>query len=221
MRARHRHFNPRDIGPTMVLDSRYMTGTNGVAVDSWKNRANSSNNATSTGTQRPIFETNSLNGNSGVKFDGINDLLDWTGIQMRFGMCVFKASGNQPQYGSMWGNNGPNDNFSAQHYFSQAGDAWIDNAFGIPRWKDGTWQKNGVNFTATTAGSLTTNTDIVSILLTDNGGREVSKMCDRGNTARVVFGILYQYQISPNDTSLSVRRRLQHAAAYSFKIACS
>jgi len=221
MRARHRHFNPRDAGAGMALDSRYMTGTNGSGVSSWPNRANSSNNAEQASSSvQPIYETGSLHGNPGVKFDGTDDWLSWTtGIAMRFGLCLFKSSGTQNQYGSMWGpsSGGTGD---WQHLFG-ATNAWIDVAFANTSWINGAWRKNGVTFTASNTNTVSSNSDIISILKTNNSGNAVDRIRDRTFANRVIYGLLYQYQVFANEPSSSLIKRLQFSSAYSFKIACS
>ncbi|MBU6183308.1 MAG: hypothetical protein KGR46_10930 [Verrucomicrobia bacterium] len=220
MRARHRHFNPKDAGAGMALDSRFMTGTNGSGVSSWSNRANSSNNAAqSTVAEQPIYETGSLNGNPGVKFDNTDDWLSWvTAIQMRFGLCLFKSSGTQIEFGSMWGTS-DNSASGIQHLFGSS-NRWVSTSFSPTRWTNAVFRKNGSTFTATNANSVSSDADIISTLLEDNGGVGISRMRDRANN-RGIYGLLYQYQVFSNEPSSSLIKRLQFSSAYSFKIACS
>jgi hypothetical protein len=74
MRARHRHFNPRDAEALVALDSRYgFTLSDGDPVSTWEDRTNNNNDATQTSTARPTYETRELGGQPVITFDGSND----------------------------------------------------------------------------------------------------------------------------------------------------
>ena len=76
MRARHRHFNPRFAGADLVLDSRYLTQTDNTAVSIWVDRSGNGYNATqANATNQPTFRTGQQGGNGGVDFDGNNDFM--------------------------------------------------------------------------------------------------------------------------------------------------
>jgi hypothetical protein len=76
MRARHRHFNPRHAGADLVLDSRYIAQSNNTAVSTWADRSGNATDATqSNGANQPTFRTGQQGGNGGVDFDGSDDFL--------------------------------------------------------------------------------------------------------------------------------------------------
>lgn len=79
MRARHRHFNCAAAGATMCLDSRYgFSQADASAVSTWDDRTSTNNDGTqATSASRPTYETNELNGNPVVRFDGTNDFLSF------------------------------------------------------------------------------------------------------------------------------------------------
>ena len=68
MRARHRHFNYAALGASAVFDARFLALNNDDAVSTWTDRSSSANNATQTGSERPVFKTNQINGQPGVAF---------------------------------------------------------------------------------------------------------------------------------------------------------
>lgn len=80
MRARHRHFNARDIGARLVLDARYIGQSDNTAVSTWADRSGNGWDATqATGANRPTFRVNQFGEAGGVRFDGSNDSLGSTG----------------------------------------------------------------------------------------------------------------------------------------------
>lgn len=222
MRARHRHFNPRDIGATMALDSRFLFGlSNNDTVSSWTNRASSTNPAEqSSSADRPDYQTNSLNGNPAVtaiiESNGAPNFLTWTGIQMRSGMALISATQAQNIYAALWGSS-----VGIQHLFGGSG-RWLDTQFVNSRWTNATWQKDGSTFTATNTNTVDVNSaKIVSVVLADNGGDAVNQTRDRTQVARAPAARYYQYQIYPSELNDSTRKRIHHAAAFSFKISCN
>lgn len=74
MRARHRHFNPRDSGAIVVLDARFINGlSDSDAVSTWVDRSGNENSASqSTTTNKPLYKIGIQGGNPVVRFDGLN-----------------------------------------------------------------------------------------------------------------------------------------------------
>lgn len=68
MRARHRHFNYAAMGASAVYDARFLALADSDAVSSWTDRSASGNNATQTGSERPTFKANEFNGQPGIQF---------------------------------------------------------------------------------------------------------------------------------------------------------
>jgi len=71
-------FSPASIaGLQLWLDASQITGLNdGDAVGTWADLSGNGNDATqATGSKKPTFETNELNGRPVVRFDGVDDIL--------------------------------------------------------------------------------------------------------------------------------------------------
>ena len=71
-----------DATPVLHLDANMINGSNeygnpvdGGAVMSWQDRSGNNRNFTES-TNQPIYRTNTLLGNAGVEFDGVNDMLN-------------------------------------------------------------------------------------------------------------------------------------------------
>lgn len=81
MRARIRHFNARDAGAVLVLDSRFLSGlSNNSLVELWKDRTNNANDAVkyTPATTPPTYKTNVQGGQPGVQFNSVNALINTT-----------------------------------------------------------------------------------------------------------------------------------------------
>jgi hypothetical protein len=80
MSRRHRHLNARDLGAKLVLDARYIDQSDNTAVSTWADRSGNGYDATQTnGTFQPTFQTAEFGGNGVVRFDGSNDFLNANG----------------------------------------------------------------------------------------------------------------------------------------------
>ncbi len=77
MHRRARHFNARDAGAPLVLDSRFITGlTDGDPVSTWSDRSGNGHDATqATSGSKPTFLTAQQGGCPAVDFDGTADFL--------------------------------------------------------------------------------------------------------------------------------------------------
>ena len=76
MHRRNRHINPKHAGAYIAMDSRFISGlSNGSLVTTWTNRVGNFNFTISTDTNKPTYNTNQIAGNPGVNFDGSNDYL--------------------------------------------------------------------------------------------------------------------------------------------------
>ena len=79
MHRRARHLNARDAGATMVLDARFISGSDGDAIGTWSSRTSSTYDMTqSTASYKPLLKlgANGINGQATVLFDGTNDRMD-------------------------------------------------------------------------------------------------------------------------------------------------
>lgn len=79
MHRRARHLNARDAGATMVLDARFISGSDGDAIGTWSSRTSSTYDVTqATAANKPLLKlgANGINGQATVLFDGTNDRMD-------------------------------------------------------------------------------------------------------------------------------------------------
>jgi hypothetical protein len=70
MRARHRHFNPAHAGASVALDGRYgFSLSDGTEVATWEDRSANNNDATqATSALRPVYKTGIQGGQPVVRF---------------------------------------------------------------------------------------------------------------------------------------------------------
>lgn len=76
MHRRARHLNARDAGATMVLDARFVSGSDGDAIQTWASRTTSTYDVTqSTSSKRALLKlgANGINGQACIQFDGTDD----------------------------------------------------------------------------------------------------------------------------------------------------
>jgi len=78
MHRRARHFNARDAGASLVLDSRFITGlADGDPVSTWSDRSgNGYTIEQTTASSRPTLQVSGINGCAAVRFDGSDDFLN-------------------------------------------------------------------------------------------------------------------------------------------------
>jgi hypothetical protein len=231
MRARHRHFNAKSAGAVFVVDSRYITGlSDGNAVSTWSDRSGNGKDATMpTGANQPTYETAEQGGQPVVKFDGVNDFLETaspaTTVTNNWAMfsvakTLTRVSGGYSGHFQMGGDSGggqshrnANGNFGGLY----GGVAWLnDGPAKLDQWiiqsflrTSGTAQfwANGI----TTGTTFTQNPSTPAnrtFLATFTGVGTQQCEISTAVITNVAIGA-------------SLRKRIEHAAAYSFKIACS
>jgi hypothetical protein len=251
MRARQRHLNPAHAGAGIVLDSRFINQADGSSVITWTDRSPNGRNATqSTAASQPTFETNELNGNPVVSFDGSNDILSLTSVasdylnNVGYGAIVAVVKDRSPTTG---------DNDHQVMYFSRNGSA-SQFRFGL-----GT-RGGGLNVfragarrldaDAFTGASVTSNSNYNiltavgnfsdgTIALQVNNKQEASaNLPSSGNTSAtnsdaVAIGGVSGADFGDNpmnaalllafnaSLSAALLNRIHRSAAFSFKIACS
>lgn len=231
MRARHRHFNPRDAGATAAFDARYgIAVANDAGVDTWTNRVGSNNATQATGALQPTFKATGGNANSpALLFDGSADRLAHSiaalGAPSLF-MAVATRTGGA-DFSVVAGFMPPNTSNYSIIYARWSGANWglapsdsgqsILNAWRICSAKPAS--------TATSNSSTTMWTDGANET-TATGSRFAGDGDNRrffGSTGTDSFlaGSISQVIAIPADVGNPLRRRLEHAAAFSFKIACS
>jgi hypothetical protein len=224
MHRRARHFNARDAGATLVLDSRFITGlSDGDPVSTWSDRSGNGNDATGSGDTRPTFQAGEVGGQPAIEFDGSNDKLNITIslTQPTYALIVFNSTGTK-FYHRVWAESSNSMN--------------LDCASGI--FTDGLTIYAGAALVASTTTTTTLLADVEfngsSSTIRKNGTLIASGNAGSGSAAAIELGgatiagasQAFSGKMStviflPSSPSSAKAARLRHAAAYSFKIPCN
>jgi hypothetical protein len=225
MRARQRHFNARGFGANLVLDARFIDQSDNTAVTSWIDRSGNSNNADqSTVANQPTFQTNEINGNPVVQFDGAsipnNDFLnisnpielnnfEMIGIVNRAAsaqtvLLASDAASGSRTYVGIYGSLGACIQFENGAFTGLLTENTSENSiYGF---------NNSSFFKNLTKTNWSTARPNITARFARVGYRVAS-----GERLNGKIGSLF---IFPNLTESS-RKRVTHAAAFSFKISCN
>lgn len=250
MRRRHRHFNPRHAGATFAWDTRFDADSvaNNGTVGTWTDRG-SSTATQSDNTKKPLWKTGQLNGHPAVVFDGSNDFLETSSITSQtavFGLGVmkrnwatntasFRAFLQTASYGASAG----------IALFTTGGGAFNDwiaksmlahgNGYGTGRnprsstsdvsvYSDGSVHVASTQLNSTTADiwmdgvSIKRNGNTGSVPSTASAVR-IGGNASTGDWGDYSIGMAVYFKDSSPGNAL--QQRLEHAAAYSFKVACA
>jgi len=234
MRARHRHFNPKAAGATAAFDARYgIAVADGVGVDTWTNRVGANDATQSTSGNRPTFRaTGGKNNSPALEFNGTSNSFNHSisiSVAPNLIMAVAIRTGGAAS-STIAGFTPPNQaNFSAIYARAFAG---TTTNWGFAPSDSGQSILN--SWRICSAKPLSTATTNSSTVMWTDGANETTKTGNRfaGNaqerrqigcatTLDFLDGSLSQVVAIPADVGNPLRRRLEHAAAYSFKIACN
>lgn len=239
MRARHRHFNPRSIGASMVLDARAIAQSDNTAVSTWPDRSGNGYDATqATAANQPKFKASQFGGQPSVQFDGNDVLLFPSG-----GM----PKGNQPRTFVVVANQDNSSGIKA--FFYQGNSTAARNRLGL-RWNNDALQVEvDTGIVATGAVSNATSVKVVSYvyagttfhtgssifangisqsftttfadgaLNTQDASRSVGARIQ--TTDQYLTGNISIVIAVAQNLETSLLRRIEQHVAYSFKIACS
>ena len=232
MRARNRHFNPKSAGATAAFDARYgISASDGVGVEIWENRVGINNATQTTEGERPTFRANGGNNNSAaLEFDGTNDYLNHSiGITVAPSLFVAVATRTGGSaYSVIAGFNPPyTANFNAM-YARNSGNDWVFAPTDSGQSILNTWRicVAKPDSTATSNSSTTVWTDGANET-TNTGSRYQGDYGDRRNIGSsldgldLLHGAISQIVAIPADVGNPLRKRLEHHAAFSFKITCN
>lgn len=235
MRARHRHFNPRDAGATAAFDARYgISVSSGSGVDTWVNRSGSNDATQGAPSAQPIYRaTGGPNGLEAVEFDGNDDhLIHFVSLTVapNLMMAVAARTGGAG-FSTIVGFCPPNTaNFNIM--YSSGYGAGSAN-WGVVPTDSGQSILN--SWKILSAKPLSTATSNSSTTVWTDGSNEVTSTGSRYGgdvTNRRYIGEILPIQAPlvgsvslvtaiPKDVESPLRRRLEHAASYSFKIPCA
>lgn len=235
MRARHRHFNPRDAGATAAFDARYgIAVANDAGVDTWSNRTGSNNATQSNETKRPAFKsTGGNNSTPALLFDGIADALThsiaalgapslFVALAQRTGGAAFAPVAsfmppNTSNYSTMYSTGYGTGSVNWGHVPVNSGQSILN-----------TWRILSAKpaSTATSNSSTTVWTDGANETTTTGsryGGDAENRRALGSSTGNTDFfaGSMSVVIAIPADVGNPLRKRIEHATAYSFKISCN
>ncbi len=244
MRARHRHLNQRDAAGVLVLDSRRISGlSDGGAVSQWNDASRSGWNVTQgTAALRPIYKTAIQGGSPVVRFDGASatnagDRLissSVTASQTFSFVTVFQVSSSDTSgavvfdsYNSTqcvlyrgYALDGPNK--FVMNYGITSTPSRFQFADSNTSWNVAAGQFSGDTSFAALSGTKTVTTTTGGT----NGLSGISVGQIRGNPTPVIGdyslnGDIGLVAIIAGALPDPLRKRLEHAAALSFKISCN
>ena len=237
MRARHRHFNPAHAGAAVVLDGRYgFAIADGTAVETWEDRSANNNDATqATSASRPIYKTGIQGGQPVVRFSGGQHISGANTITNNVitTVCAFKINSASQAYARVvtTSKNGAIDSASTsipipilRNNGGNNVSSWRNNAdranistTNVDTWHhfcstfDGTNCVNRLNESTSATSASTGNFDINQYRM----GIGFLGGSDR------LDGDIANVSIFNAALSGSLRKRLQFASAFSFKVSCN
>jgi hypothetical protein len=243
MRARHRHFSYKAAGASLALDTRYIHGvSDGTTVQTWSDKSgNSRDAAQATAASRATYKTAIQGGNGVLRFDG-GDFYNapfTTGTAYSL-YCVYKRSGsssnafNNVTFVASAGIDGDGTSTGRRYQLTYTDTpAFASNTNAVANATMNITRNDNWNIHSVTApvGSGTAR-----YLLNEASEQTVDVSGAAGITSGTVrmsvaarswindfsligdMGLLVAYESAH---SASLRRRLNHHAAYSFKISCN
>jgi len=242
MRARHRHFNARHAGADLVLDARFIDQADNTAVSAWPDRSANNHTIEQTASgSRPTFKLAQMNGNPVVQFDGSDDFLNGGDILDMLSnnltmLCVAKRisgaagslcgksrfAGSLGRYTFIRDNNAmvaifhdqsprvaqAADTSTSPRIYTQAANRGAT----MTLFFDGQQQAQNTDLSGTTSYDTTDEFFVGAYQSTEGTTPPRAPYYHNGDIAQVV--VLFSF-------NTPLRKRLEHAAAYSFKISCN
>lgn len=244
MRARHRHFKHGSAGASLALDTRNIhTVSDNTTVQTWTDASGNGRDATqATAANRPTYRTAIQGGNGILRFDGgdhyVSTFLQGTAYSL---YCIYKRTGSSV---NAFNNSTfviaagvANQTAASGRRYSLSYDDVSGGQFGIAsnatggsmsQARDNNWNVHSVT---APIGSGTAR-----YLINGGNGQSADVSSLSGVTTGTVrmaigahswglgfqfngdMGLLATYEAAH---SASLRRRIEHAAAYSFKVSCN
>ena len=227
MRARHRHFNPKDAGAIAAYDARFISGlSDGDNVSTWVSRTGSNDAAQATVGKQPNYETNEINGQPVVNFTPANSDEFEINISVPSSATVVAV-----QRRSTTGIRTINFGTTTSNVYALWWDT--DNVIYLS-WSTGAFNTFSPAQTGTGARIITsTKNGTTSSQVYLNGATfraAIAPAASSGSFTRIGrSGVAGAYSNGAMGSACLIdafvsdglRKRLEHAAAFSFKIACN
>lgn len=225
MRARQRHFNPKNLGATLAFDSRFLSYNDNDLVDSWADRV-AGVSYTATGTWRPTFKT-SVSGGSPMVLSSASKRLSGNST-------VYLPTLNANLYTFLFLGSGDNTSgdrvvmairgalgYEFLIYWNGSSSYWaFRNGSNGKRWTRPS--ANTVAIESFLNGTPYINGLAVSYTSHTHGGSEnTNTICNIGVADASHRGYIGQLIIVNNQLTLSQLKRMTFSGAVAFKIPCS
>lgn len=229
MRARHRHLKSKSLGATVCLDARYVSASNGDSVQTWSDQSgNSRDAAQATSASRPTFVTSASGGQPALNFNA----------QVMSFASTIPSTRPVSIIAVQWKNASGARIVSLSNETARGINS---NTYAATDWSDGTIYATGRgirggsfgagNFTsATIFSTITDQLDSVYVNGSQRTRTQISTIGENDNfdaLGRVYFTsnqnngrIAFVVAISENLTD-ALRKRLEHSAAFAWKISCN
>lgn len=236
MHRRNRHFKGGSINCNLQLDARYLTQSDGTALSSWSDRSSNSYTASqATAINQPLVKTgaNGINGNPVVLFDGSNDFMTISSfvinsdmyaifvVKLTSASMLFEHSTDANSGNAFYIYGQSNRNWSIIRtpgtYYIVGTNNWVGtaNALATIRYSDASGGNYYLN------GSVISKSGEFDSLTSATNATDTLYIMSRAGTGLFTNGNLGAVIMGSGDLSEPLRKRIQVALAYSFKIACS
>lgn len=246
MRARHRHFNYGSADGALALDSRFINASNGSSVSSWTDRSAGGRTATTpSGRGDPTLSTRQIGGSDTVQFASASNQALSTNNKNLFKnvagatvIVVYKATTNSSQT-SMFADLTSSKGFSRVAMFLTPAQLAVarNNTSGSATSVSGGSPATDAhiatlvaNFSANPLENFLDGASLGTANFSPTGNTPNNDSADNTTIGAFIndvgftqhynghLGVIAAYQRA---VSSSLRKRLEHAAAYSFKISCN
>lgn len=243
MRARHRHFKPKSLAATVAYDARYIDLADDTAIDTWADRSgNARDLSQTTSGKRPKYKAAVQGGSGAVRFDGSDDALataSYSVSNVVSGLAVLQSSQNSGgillERSTNFNNNtfayifSVENNTQFAHVHRTSVPSVGNYSGGLFATRSTSWCVASFNYNGTANsltvlqnGSILTKTDVGGTQGQATGTLNATSFVGARNQTSIYYngdiGLLYTIAADVGDP---MRKRLNHHAAFSWKIACN
>jgi hypothetical protein len=226
MRARHRHLKSKSLGASVCLDARYISASNNDALSAWDDISGNSRNASQpTSSRRPTFIAAASGGSAAVNFggDSANPQEMTISVPSTRPISVIAVQWKNAANGKIGSLSNNSDLYAAVDWSDQIIYA---EGRGI---RGGSFGAGGF----TTASVFSTVTDTLDDVYINGSQRTRTQIATTGTNADFsIVGKTYAVSDFSNGRLAFVlavssalpnplRKRLEHSAAFSWKISCN
>lgn len=237
---RMRHLDASRAGASVVLDARYIAGSDGDLLSSWTDRTGNGYTPTATTTKRPTLKLAQTGGQSVVRFNGTsNVMIAAANLQVdqhtiivlaksadKAGSQHFIRKGFATGVTLNWGFRRNGSTALLAFVASSTTNFTVAPAISGSAYAVQTHMFDRVNVSSAVGGASFSNTANTSAVPAHNYTFTVGSGPNHDTSPPTLFsgyleGDIGQLVILPYAASTFMRKRLEHAAARSFGVACS